>query len=131
MMLDAKLLLAIENNLDRIVQRAEQCVIETRADKTGTQDTQFRNLQNMAAATSSVLALKNFINYQIGRGYLDTNVGMRILQDIDNLLSMGEEISTSLGVNGNQKYRVQMELIRLYLGFLTRKIVAERKKQKT
>lgn len=128
MRLDAKILLAIEDQLDDLVQRAERCVEDTKAAQTDTQDTQFRNLQNMAAATDSVLALENFIGYQIGRKYINAEVGRRILQDIDELKRIAEEIYSHLGLaNENLKRQTHMELIRLYLGFLVRKLVAERR----
>ncbi len=128
MTLDVKVLRAIDAFMDELVQFAERCVQETGAAQAKTQDTQFRNLQNIAAATDSVLALQNFISYQIGRGYLDANVGRKILEDIQRLAKRAEQICADLGLSDEtQKRAARMELIRLYLGFLTRKLVAERK----
>lgn len=128
MMPDVKILLALEKHLDEVVQRARECVKKTNAAQTDTQDTQFRNLHNMAVATESILALENFIGYQIGRKYLDANVGRQILQDIEELHRSADEICNELHViNEVQKRRALMELIRLYLGFLIREIIAERK----
>ncbi|MCS6966766.1 MAG: hypothetical protein N0A16_13150 [Blastocatellia bacterium] len=128
MMLDPRILLAIEAQLDKLVQRAERCVMDTKAAQSSTQETQFRNLQNLAAATDSVLALGNFISYQIGRKYMDANVGRKILEDIDELTRLADEICSRLGLaDESQKRRTRMELIRLYLGFLARKLVAERR----
>ncbi len=122
------ILQAVERRLDELVQLAEDCAQSTQAARSRTQDAQFRNLQNLAAATDSVLALENFIQYQMGRGFLDEGVGKQILKDFDELNLRAEEISRELQLaDEGQRRQVKMELIRLYLGFLARRVIAERK----
>jgi hypothetical protein len=92
----------------------------------GLEESQLRNLQNLAAATDSVPALENFISYQMGRKKIPDRVGQQILKDIEQLGKKAEELA---GGNPEALRWARMELIRLYLGFLVRKFVAERKKE--
>ncbi len=124
-MLETKLFLAIEKELDQIVQLAEKCITETNAASTNMEEAQFRNFQNLAAATDSVLVLENFIAYQIGRKKVDASVGRRILQDMESLDQKAREICRQQPEEILR--RLRMELVRLYLGFLVRKFIAERK----
>jgi hypothetical protein len=124
---EAKLLQKIEEDLDELVQIAENCITATNAadENSGLEESQLRNLQNLAAATDSVLALENFISYQMGRKKIPDPVGQQILKDIQQLGKKAEELA---GGNPEALRWARMELIRLYLGFLVRKFVAERKK---
>lgn len=126
MIAGAKLLQQIEENLDEIVQRAEKCVTETGpAELKNLEESQLRNLQNLASATDSVLALENFIGYQVGRKKIPDKVGDRILKDIRELGQKAKELAEN---NPEESLRwIRMELIRLYLGFLVRKFVAEKR----
>jgi hypothetical protein len=124
MITEAKLLQQIEEHLDEIVQRAEKCVTETGAAESDLEESQLRNLQNLASATDSVLALENFIAYQMGRKKIPTDVGRQILEDIRKLGQKAEELTRN---NPGVLRWVRMELVRLYLGFLVRKFVAEKK----
>ncbi len=121
---EAKVLQQIEHSLDDIVQKAESCITRTRAASLDLEESQLRNLQNLASATDSVLALENFIGYQMGRRKLPAEVGRQILEDMRELSRRAEQIAQR---NPELLRRVRMELIRLYLGFLVRKFVAERK----
>jgi len=124
MITEAKLLQQIEEHLDEIVQRAEKCVTETGAAESDLEESQLRNLQNLASATDSVLASENFIAYQMGRKKIPTDVGRQILEDIRKLGQKAEELTRN---NPGALRWVRMELVRLYLGFLVRKFVAEKK----
>jgi hypothetical protein len=127
MIAEAKLLQNIEKHLDEIVSVAEKCITATgAAARADLEESQLRNLQNLAAATDSVLALENFISYQMGRKKIPDPVGQQILKDIQQLGKKAEELA---GGNPEALRRARMELIRLYLGFLVRKFVAERKKE--
>ncbi|MDR7416041.1 MAG: hypothetical protein QN193_09165 [Armatimonadota bacterium] len=121
---EAKVLQQIEHSLDDIVRKAESCVTGTRAASLDLEESQLRNLQNLASATDSVLALENFIGYQMGRKKIPAEVGRQILEDMRELSQMAEQIAQK---DSALLRRVWMELIRLYLGFLVRKFVAERK----
>jgi hypothetical protein len=114
----------IEEHLDEIVEIAENCVTNTNAASTDLEESQLRNLQNLASATDSVAVLENFIAYQMGRKKLPVEVGQRILKDIQTLKGKAEELTQ----NDEALRWARMELIRLYLGFLVRKFVAERKR---
>jgi uncharacterized protein with von Willebrand factor type A (vWA) domain len=124
MIVEAKLLQKIEEHLDEIVEIAENCVTNTNAASTDLEESQLRNLQNLASATDSVAVLENFIAYQMGRKKLPVEVGQRILKDIQTLKGKAEELTQ----NDEALRWARMELIRLYLGFLVRKFVAERKR---
>jgi hypothetical protein len=125
MIAKAELLQKIEERLDELVQIAERCVTNTNAASTDLEESQLRNLQNLASATDSVAVLENFIAYQMGRRKLPVAVGQRILDDIRELGRKAEEIVQ----DSREALRwARMELIRLYLGFLVRKFVAERKR---
>ncbi|WP_322801481.1 hypothetical protein [Thermoflexus sp.] len=124
MIVEAKLLHQIEEHLDEIVRRAEKCITETRAAESDLEESQLRNLQNLASATDSVPALENFIAYQMGRKKIPADVGRQILEDIRKLGQKAEEVTRN---NPGALRWVRMELIRLYLGFLVRKFVAEKK----
>jgi hypothetical protein len=125
MIVEAKLLQKIEEHLDEIVEIAENCVTNTNAASTDLEESQLRNLQNLASATDSVAVLENFIAYQMGRRKLPVAVGQRILDDIRELGRKAEGIVQD---NREALRWARMELIRLYLGFLVRKFVAERKR---
>jgi hypothetical protein len=125
MIAKAELLQKIEERLDELVQIAERCVTNTNAASTDLEESQLRNLQNLASATDSVAVLENFIAYQMGRRKLPVAVGQRILDDIRELGRKAEEIVQ----DSREALRwARMELIRLYLGFLVRKFVAERRR---
>ncbi|MDT7924205.1 MAG: hypothetical protein RRA60_05430 [Chlorobiota bacterium] len=125
MIAKAELLQKIEERLDELVQIAERCVTNTNAASTDLEESQLRNLQNLASATDSVAVLENFIAYQMGRRKLPVAVGQRILDDIRELGRKAEQIVQ----DSREALRwARMELIRLYLGFLVRKFVAERKR---
>jgi hypothetical protein len=125
MIAKAELLQKIEERLDELVQIAERCVTNTNAASTDLEESQLRNLQNLASATDSVAVLENFIAYQMGRRKLPVAVGQRILDDIRELGRKAEGIVQD---NREALRWARMELIRLYLGFLVRKFVAERKR---
>ncbi len=124
MIAEAKLLQKIEREFDEIVQQAEKCVTVTNAANDDLEESQLRNLQNLASATDSVAALENFINYQMGRKKIPVQVGQQILKDIQHLGNKAQELA---GGNPEALRWARMELIRLYLGFLVRKFVAEKK----
>jgi len=124
MIAEAKLLQKIETELDEIVRLAEKCVTDTGAANSYLEESQLRNLQNLASATYSVAALENYIRYQMSREKIPDQVGQQILKDIQQLGNKARELA---GGNPEALRWARMELIRLYLGFLVRKFVAERR----
>lgn len=125
MRLSIRLKHLVERELDSIVRLAEEGVQKGRA--TGkTEESQFRNLQNIASVTDSTLVLKNFIRYQIGRRYIDEKVGRQILEDIEALEKKAEQIAEEEGLlKESAEFRMfRMEFVRLYLGFFVRALKA-------
>lgn len=129
MIAPAKLLQSIEERLDEIVRLAEKCVINTKAaekeDKL--EESQLRNLQNLASATDSVAALENFIAYQMGRRKIPLEVGRQIMDDLQWIGRQAGEIAAREKADKQAERRLRMEMIQMYLGFLVRKFVAEKK----
>ena len=111
--------------LDRIVELAKECVLQTGA-VTNLDESQIRNLQNMAESTDSIKALENFIYYQMGRfkkEWKDTRFGDKVLEHFKKL----DEIAKSLTPDQQEGYLLRLYLRRLYLGFLARWFKAEKK----
>jgi len=129
MIAQTKLLRAIEEQLDELVKRAENCVTNTNAAQTDLEESQLRNLQNLASATESVAVLENFIAYQIGRKKIPLDVGKQIMDNLRQISLLAEEISRQKGVDEQALRLLRIEMIRMYLGFLVRKFVAERKRE--
>lgn len=127
MIAQARFFRSIEERLDDIVRRAEECVTKTNAIHEDLEESQLRNLQNLASATDSVRVLENFISYQMGRKKIPTNVGRRILEDLRWLENQADEIISQEKAHPQAKRRLWMEMIQMYLGFLVRKFVAEKK----
>ncbi|MCS7241277.1 hypothetical protein [Candidatus Caldatribacterium sp.] len=132
MRLSVKLKHLVERELDFIVQLAEKRLTKenTREDRATkkTEESQFRNLQNIASATDSILVLENFLRYQMGRRYIDEKVGNQILEDIKTLKEKAEEIAKQEGLGEGDEFRAfLMEFVRLYLGFFVRALKAEEK----
>lgn len=130
MISQVKLLRSVEDHLDYIVQLAEECITKTNATQTKLTESQLRNLQNMAAATTSLSVLKNFLEYQMGRegGRIPGKVGKQIIEDFGNLRKKAEEIVATERVDEQFKRKLLIEMIQMYLGFLVRKFVAEHNK---
>ncbi len=130
MISQVKLLRSIEDHLDDIVQLAEKCVTKTNATQTKLTESQLRNLQNIAAATTSLSVLENFLEYQMGRegGRIPRKVGNQIIEDFGNLREKAKEIVATERVDEQFKRKLLIEMIQMYLGFLVRKFVAEHNK---
>lgn len=122
--LDPKARKTVEEKMDEIVELAEKCIDETNIAASGMEESQLRNLQNMANATDSVKALENFVCYQMGRNkeWRDTGFGNHVLKDFETLCKKAEKIAADT----SQIRAVHIELIRLYLGFLVRTFIAKR-----
>lgn len=127
MIAQAKLLRSIEERLDEIVRLAEGCVTQTNAAQADLEESQLRNLQNLASATDSVAALENFIAYQMGRKKIPADVGRQIMTDLNEISRKAEKIAPREKADESSRRWLRMEMIRMYLGFLVRKFVAEKK----
>ncbi|MCS7263681.1 MAG: hypothetical protein NZ805_02475 [Armatimonadetes bacterium] len=148
--LNPKLLKAIDERLDELVEMTEQIMEQTKVygrqcpeckqwyepekkecDKCrkGTheilEEHQLRNLENLANATDSVKVLELFVRYQMGRHseWRHNNFGNQVIEDFRKLREMAK------GVAQGQEKVVHLHLIRLYLGFLVREFVARRPRE--
>jgi hypothetical protein len=85
------------------------------------EESQFRNLVRVADSTESPEVVKNFIRYQVGRerkwGRGKKSLAERIIQDIDGSLKDSAQDIAKAAQEPDEKKRVQMELIRRYLGY--------------
>jgi len=127
MITQVKLLRNVEDQLDDIVQLAEECITKTNATQKEITGSQLRNLQNLAAATNSLRALENFIAYQMGRGNIPKEVGNQIVEDFQYLCKKAKEIVNNEKADEQFERKLLIEMIQMYLGFLVRKFVAEYK----
>ena len=127
MISQVKLLRIVEDNLDGIVQLAEECITKTNATQKEIMGSQLRNLQNLAAASNSLRALENFIAYQMGRRNIPKEVGSQIMDDFQCLSQKAKEIANNENADAQFERKLLTEMIQMYLGFLVRKFVAEHK----
>lgn len=85
------------------------------------EESQFRNLVRVADSTESPAVVKNFIRYQVGRerkwGRGEKSLAERIIRDIDSNLKDSAQEIVEAAQETDEKKRVQMELIRRYLGY--------------
>ncbi|MEM6838062.1 MAG: hypothetical protein AAF609_14545 [Cyanobacteria bacterium P01_C01_bin.120] len=85
------------------------------------EESQFRNLVRVADSTESPEVVKNFIRYQVGRerkwGRGEKSLAERIIRDIDGELKNSAQGIVEAAQEKDEKKRVQMELIRRYLGY--------------
>lgn len=84
------------------------------------EESQFRNLIQVSNTTESTEVIKNFLLYQIGRddkwGRGKKSLANRIINDIDQKLA--EKAKSIAAVSKSQDInRIQLELIRRYLGY--------------
>lgn len=118
----------IEEQLDNIIENAENLVINTNiANKEKISQSQIRNIIEIANATNSLKALKNFIRYQIGRNQLDGEFGNQFINQLENFLeNITKEITRNSPKSENS---VRFSLIKQYLGYLNRHYVYLTKKK--
>ncbi|MCX7969354.1 MAG: hypothetical protein N3B10_12845 [Armatimonadetes bacterium] len=123
--LNPKLLKAIDERLDELVEMTEQIMEQTGIANSGLEEHQLRNLENLANATDSVKVLELFVRYQMGRHseWRHNNFGNQVIEDFRKLREMAK------GVAQGQEKVVHLHLIRLYLGFLVREFVARRPRE--
>ena len=126
-MIDVKIAKSIEERYDDLVKLAEKRIEDTKIYEGKLEESQLRNLQNLANATDSVKVLENFICYQMGRHreWCYNDFGKKLLEDIEELRKWAEEIGRSH--DEKEVYKIHLELIRLYLGFLVRAFYAKKR----
>jgi len=122
-----KVLRLIEKHMDEWVELAEKCVEDTEVAGGNMEESQLRNLQNLAAATDSLKVLENFVCYQMGRypRAWTEKFGEQLLADFKKLEGRAAELCDQAGERDAAAIRrVRADLIRLYLGFLVRRFVS-------
>ncbi|GBD36207.1 hypothetical protein HRbin36_01328 [bacterium HR36] len=119
----------VEENLDDLVLMAEQCLQKTKAAaRKDLEESQLRNLLNLAAATDSLLVLKNYIAYQMGREELFAEFAQQLLADLDAIKQKAESLCRDHQITEPRLVnKARGEMVRYYFGFLNRKFVAEKK----
>jgi len=119
----------VERHLDDLVKLAERCITETKAAaRKDLEESQLRNLQNLAAATDSMLVVKNYVEYQMGREKLFAEFAKQVIADLEKISQTAKDVCAKEQIADPQQVaKVRAEMVRYYLGFLTRKFVAERK----
>ena len=132
-MMDAKLRLEIEKRLDDLIEDAQELIDETEVYKTlenrkpkEVEESQIRNLLEIASSVDSVKALEVFIQYQMGRGKLPPNFGDRLIEKIKDLGEKSEEITRQ---RPQERKEVWLKMIRQYLGYMNRYFVYKRKEE--
>ena len=124
-MMDAKLRLEIEKRLDDLIEDAQELVKETEVYKR-VEESQIRNLLEIASSVNSIKALEVFIQYQMGRGKLPPNFGDRLIEKIKDLGEKSEEITRQ---RPQERKEVWLKMIRQYLGYMNRYFVYKRKEE--
>ena len=124
-MMDAKLRLEIEKRLDDLIGDAQGLVKETEVYKR-VEESQIRNLLEIASSVDSVKALEVFIQYQMGRGKLPPDFGDRLIEKIKDLGEKSEEITRQ---RPQERKEVWLKMIRQYLGYMNRYFVYKRKEE--
>jgi len=124
-MMDAKLRLEIEKRLDDLIEDAQGLVKETDVYKR-VEESQIRNLLEIASSIDSVKALEVFIQYQMGRGKLPPDFGDRLIEKIKDLGKKSEEITRQ---RPQERKEAWLKMIRQYLGYMNRYFVYKRKEE--
>jgi len=114
----------MENRLDELIDKAEKLVnsanIATEAAEL--ESSQLRNLLNITSSTDSFKAVELYIQYQMGRakegkGWRYGGFGGQLIQELQKLDDLAEQIGRE---TNEEKVKVKMELVRLFIGYLTR-----------
>jgi len=124
-MMDAKLRLEIEKRLDDLIEDAQGLIKETEVYKR-VEESQIRNLLEIASSVDSIKALEVFIQYQMGRGKLPPDFGDRLIEKIKDLGKKSEEITRQ---RPQERKEVWLKMIRQYLGYMNRYFVYKRKEE--
>lgn len=121
----------VEEHLDELVQLAEKCIEDTKAaSRKDLEESQLRNLLNLAAATDSLAVIKNYIGYQTARGELYQEFRQRLQSDLDQIKTNAEKLCRDHGITDpKQVAKARGEMVRYYFGFLNRKFVADKKEK--
>ncbi len=126
----------IEQHVSTLIKKGAEAVRTLRpqsGQQSPMEESQLRNLLNVALETSSVDVITNFIRYQIGRspniwGSKEKDFGPTLIRDIEtgNVLKAAEQITEDMRGQvsaehlGDVSQRAYLRLTRLYLGYAMR-----------
>jgi hypothetical protein len=126
----------IDRQLSRLIQTGAKAVatLKPASGETPMEESQFRNVLNVARETSSVDVVTNFIRYQIGRtprvwGTQPTAFGPTLIRDIEDgavvqaARTVREAVQARLGADAALSDvfdNAYIRLTRLYLGYAMR-----------
>lgn len=122
-----------EKHLDNLIERAHRLIDNTdiASKKSRMEEAQFHNVLSVACATESFKVVENFICYQIGRDRKRENwrfndFGEKLLDELIGLEEKAKEIAKE---SGDDYKTIWIELVRNFLGYLSRYFVYERSKK--
>lgn len=129
----------IDRQLSRLIQAGSKAVatLKPTSGKTPMEESQFRNVLNVAQETTSVDVVTNFIRYQIGRtprvwGTQPTAFGPTLIRDIEDgeVANAAKEVRDTVqdtlqtrlqvGAPPDLYHQAYIRLTRLYLGYAMR-----------
>lgn len=135
-MKELKLRRAIDQTVGTLVEQAEKLIIDCRNKIKDIEANQIRNVMAVANSAPHSAVVTNFIHYQMGRSgkpskaWKDTKLGEAVLAVIDGQVQrLAEQVVNGSG-HGNIE-DVQVEMIRLLLGFMYRRYVYEAREQQS
>jgi len=131
-LIEAEIKQKIEERLDIVIEKIIKLVDNYAQCKNGEkepeikqlEESQVRNVLNMANALDSIEALMVFIQYQMARNKIPRKFGNALIEDIKTELNkLAEEITAE----NTKKKQVWLSLIRNYLGYLNMYFVYKKK----
>lgn len=112
----------IDERLDELIEMARE-LVENTGIYEKVEESQIRNILNMASAVDSVKVLEIFIQYQMGRRRIPKEFGDKLVENVLDL----EEWAKGIADDESQRRQAWLHLVRLYLGYLNMYFVYKRK----
>ncbi|HIE14666.1 TPA: hypothetical protein EYP70_05280 [Candidatus Bathyarchaeota archaeon] len=112
----------IDERLDELIEMAKE-LVENTGIYEKVEESQIRNILNMASAVDSVKVLEIFIQYQMGRRRIPKEFGDKLVENVLDL----EEWAKGIADDESQRRQAWLHLVRLYLGYLNMYFVYKRK----
>lgn len=114
----------IDEELDLLIEDGKKLIDNTWVSIKTVEESQMRNLLEMATTSDSIKALELFIQYQMGRNKLPKDFGNQLIQKINVLTNKASELSKD---HSEHKKEVLLRLVRQYLGHMNRYFVYRKK----
>jgi hypothetical protein len=114
---------AINRHLDDLVRQANRTAALLQPQHARMEESQLRNLMNVAAETGSVEVVTSFIRYQIARndrawGSKPNDFGHTLIHDLRQ--GVVKDIAGKISQHETHPGEAYTQLMRLYLGYVTR-----------